>query len=40
MVINMYLTQTGKQVLVETYSGDSRKVNIKDFYKFDQKKTK
>jgi len=40
MVINMWLMPLGKQVLVETYNGDIRKVNIKDFYKFETRTTR
>mmetsp|Transcript_15946 Transcript_15946/g.13922 ORF Transcript_15946/g.13922 Transcript_15946/m.13922 type:complete len:289 (-) Transcript_15946:17-883(-) len=40
MVINMWLLPLGKQVLVELLNGDTRKVNIKDFYLFEKKKTR
>lgn len=40
MVINMWLLPQGKQVIVENYNGDTRKINIKDFYKYENRKTK
>ena len=40
MVINMWLLPQGKQVIVETYNGETRKINIKDFYKYKNINTK
>lgn len=40
MAINMWLLPQGKQVIVETYNGQTRKIHIKDIYKFETKKTK
>lgn len=40
MVINMWLLPEGKQVLVETYEGEIKKINIKDIYNQEAKKTK
>ncbi|CAI2374417.1 unnamed protein product [Moneuplotes crassus] len=40
MCINMWLTPQGKHVLVDTFSGKTRKIDIKNFYKFEHKKTR
>lgn len=40
MVVNLWLMPSGRQVLAETYDGLTRKINIRDFYKFEDKKTR
>ena len=40
MVVNLWLLPNGRQIIAETYDGNIRKINIKDFYKFEDKKTR
>lgn len=40
MAINMWLLPNGRQVIVDTYNGESRKINIKDFYNYKERSTK